>query len=155
MIVAIGTEGYIFGNELSLKISNCLWGIVDIHERLWNPDGITDTELVSIDESIRHMLNQFKSLWGDMSKSDCRFPKFHYTLHLTHIVRTYGSLRVIDTCVGESKNKDVKKIYRRTNKKKTSLECQMFNAMLMKQQLCGETGMVKARSNVCIHMCDM
>jgi hypothetical protein len=138
MIVAIGTEGTIVEQDLSVKILNCLWSIVDIHERLWDAEGVSDMELQDLDIKIKDMLRQFKLLWKDMSKSGCRFPKFHYTLHLTYIAKQYGSLRVIDTCVGETKNKDVKTIYRRTTKKKSGIESQMFEAASLKQRLSNE-----------------
>ena len=127
MIVCLGTEGAILPQERADRITSLLWQIVSIHERLWERDGHSRADLLEIDDAVVAMLTDFKEEWVGLSKSDCRFPKYHYTLHLTDTIVEMGSMRVVDTCFGESKNKVVKKIYRRTNRKQRNLETQMFH----------------------------
>ena len=115
--------------------------IVHIHECLWDREGQSTLQLISLDGKIREMLTLFKQLWADLSKSDCRFPKFHYTLHLTSIVEEFGSMRVVDTCQGENKNKLVKKLYKRTNRKRRDMEIQMFRVSAIHDGVLAEGAM--------------
>lgn len=130
MIVSLGTQGSVLPKEQSDEVTSVLWKIVNLHEHLWEREGHTVLELIEIDKEVEDMLISFKDVFQEYSKSACRFPKYHYTLHLTEVIEEYGSLRVVDTSFGENKNKLVKKIHLRTNRKRATMEEQMLRVTL-------------------------
>ena len=134
MIVCLGTEGGVLPLEQSDRVTAVLWKVVNLHEHLWEREGHTVRELIEIDKEVKEMLTAFKNEFQVYSKSACRFPKFHYTLHLTEVIEEFGSLRVVDTSFGENKNKVVKKIHMRTNRKRSTMNEQMLKITLERQQ---------------------
>ena len=110
-----------------------LWLIVDIHASLWDEKGHTLRQLQVLDDAIISMLDLFKETFGHLSKSECRFLKFHMSLHLTYVATEFGSLRTVDLAFGESAHKGVKSVYRMTNRKVREGGRHMYNATASKE----------------------
>lgn len=120
MIVAIGERNTVLPPPVSHKIQAVMWKIVDIHVRLWEEEGHNERGLHQLHDDIVTMMADFKETYGEKSiaASECSFLKFHLNLHLTATIREFGSMRIVDTSFGESNNKDVKKIFLRTNRQR-------------------------------------
>jgi len=88
--------------------------------------------LTLLQSGIVAMLKEFKAVWGRFSKSSCAFLKYHLALHLTWVIKFYGSLRAVDTAHGEGVNKDVKRLYRSTNRKAHDRSLQMHAVTVRK-----------------------
>lgn len=56
------------------------------------------------DDSSCRMLQRFKDVFSEQGE-DCTFPKFHATLHYTQCIERFGSLRLLDSGVGERQHK--------------------------------------------------
>ena len=138
MIVCIGTEGSILPREVSKPLLRLLWEIVSLHSKLLDRDGHTLADLEKLTDDIIQMLSHFKELFEDVSDSNCRFTKFHLTLHLTYIIHEFGSLRTVDTTFGEGANRFVKQLYRHTNRKRRNLTQHMFVASTRREALGNE-----------------
>lgn len=128
LLVCIGTEGTIFDEPLNSKILVLLWDIAELHGAMWSYDGHTFENLLSLDDRLVAMLERFKEIFMCVSKSDCRFMKFHLTLHLPYTIHEWGSMRTVDTAFGEGGNKGVKKLYRATNRRSERQTEQMYDA---------------------------
>ena len=130
MIVAIGERSAVLPPPISHKIQAVMWKIVDIHVRLWEQEGHNDNGLHQLHDDIVTMMADFKETYGEKSiaASECSFLKFHLNLHLTATIREFGSMRIVDTSFGESNNKDVKKIFLRTNRQRRHSAQMMLSA---------------------------
>lgn len=135
MIVALGVSGTLLPMTINAKVVELLWRIVTIHEQLWDRTGHTQSQLDDIDYNIQVMLLLFLELFGNISVSHCRFLKYHLTLHLTAVITEYGSLRIVDTRFGETKNKAVKHTYRQTNRKTINNTAQMHDKTTTRRSL--------------------
>lgn len=99
MIVCIGVANTFLDEPISSQVLRALWLVADMHTRLWDIEGHTDSDLDILDEKILELSEAYKTAFATVTK--CEFPKFHYLLHLTSVIQEFGSMRTVDTCYGE------------------------------------------------------
>jgi hypothetical protein len=121
LIVCIGTEGEIVTDRsIAEKVIHVLHQLIDLGDRLMSRDGHNQFQLQRLRLDLQKFMVEFKELFGDLSKSKCCFPKFHYCLHLCDVIEAFGSMRAVDSGLGEATNADTKGLFRKTDKKKTN-----------------------------------
>jgi len=101
MIVCLGIDGTFVEADVNKLLVKVLYQLTKVHKMLWNKDGHSEDDLDELDRLIPELMEGYAECFKRFNKSDCRFPKFHYSLHLTSEIAEWGSMRVVDGCFGE------------------------------------------------------
>jgi hypothetical protein len=119
-------DGCILPSPLRNRIAAALASLIELRETLWKPVH-RESEMERLSEQIRRWaanickqndiipkqnssfstLIAFKDAFS--SVDDCRFPKFHATLHYPDVIRRFGSVQVCDAGAGERLHKVISK----------------------------------------------
>lgn len=123
MVVCLGERTTILPREVCSPLQRLMWTLVNIHERLWDPTGHSENQLLELHNDLKKMMGEFRQMFGHpkISPTKCKFVKNHLNLHLVETIQEFGSMRIVDTTFGESNNKAVKSAFARTNRK--TLRC--------------------------------
>ena len=108
-IVVLGVGGNIIPAAAAATVQRVLWKVCEVYDMLTTYDGHTAYGLGILDRRIRLMMRDFKACFGKFSKSDCRFMKFHFCLHLVMVILEWASMRAVDSSFGEAKQKEVRR----------------------------------------------
>ena len=87
--------------EVNKLVVKTLYQLTKVHTMLWKKEGHSEADLDELDRIIPELMENYSRCFKRFNSSDCRFPKFHYSLHLTSEIAEWGSLRVVDGCFGE------------------------------------------------------
>ena len=87
--------------EDNKAILQTLYQVAEVHRLLWKKEGHSEADMIHLDDIIPKLMKSYYNCFGEFNKSDCRFPKFHYLLHLTTIMMEWGSMRIVDGAHGE------------------------------------------------------
>jgi hypothetical protein len=122
MVILADAPGAFFPPILNSQVVKLLSGVCTLREELWK-EVHYEGELKKLDDLIDRfqiattcpsachtslltcsVLLKFKGLFAAVGEN-CTFPKFHATLHYTSFIRRFGSLRFLDSGVGERQHK--------------------------------------------------
>jgi len=129
-IVALGVEGLIIPAVTARLIQAVLWKVCEVYDMVTTYDGHTTSNLAIITARIKIMMTDFKSLFSRFSKSDCRFSKFHYCLHLVQVILEWASMRAVDTTFGEAGQRVVRQNYSATSRRVADLHTELSRVSL-------------------------
>ena len=116
---AVTTElfvSYVEIMQISLSYNNCL---------LWNEEKVRDLE-----RRIEAFKAKSVSLYGSHHVSELCTEKFHQLDHLGEDIRKFGGLRYGDSGLYESTHTDVKRAYRSSSRKKSSVMKETVDAFV-------------------------
>jgi len=129
-IVVLGAEGNIIPAEAAAVVQRVLWKVCEVYDMLTAYEGHTSAVLALLDRRIRLMMREFKACFGQYSKSNCCFMKFHFCLHLIHVILEWASMRAVDSGFGEAKQKDVRRDFLVTSRRPTHLHTELSRVSL-------------------------
>ena len=126
-IVCIGLNNTILVNAREERaVLKALSLLVLMHHLFWEDTIRQERDFERISKMVPVLLASFRSAFDRFSKTKCNFYKFHATHHLVHEMRKWGSMRVLSSEAGESMNRVVKKRFKKTSKKKSRQNQEMY-----------------------------
>jgi hypothetical protein len=129
-IAVLGVDGGIVPRHEANQLKSVLWKVCELYDLLHDLAGHTPAKLEVIRRKSVLMMREFKHVFKGVenstaAKNGFRFPKFHYTLHLTWAIEEWGSLRAVDTCFGEAKQADVRGDFEQTTRQPGSVHVEL------------------------------
>ena len=125
-IVAIGINKTILNSPTDRIILKALSLLALVHHLLWEERERLDDDIMDIRTMVPVMMENYRKAFERNSKTKCGYYKFHATHHLATEMEKFGSMQIMNSSAGESMNREVKKRFRKSSKKKRSQNEEMF-----------------------------
>jgi hypothetical protein len=128
-IPVIGVTDLILPQPQRQSVQAVLWLVLELHDLLTCFEGHTESALDVIRRKIVIMMRDFKRVFGVFSPSNCRFMKFHFCLHLLEVLYEWASMRAVDTCFGEAKQRTVRQHFTTTSQRPEHVNRELGNVL--------------------------